>query len=92
MPNANALRQSLRPMVRKEWAVKAGMPCRLLQDFAAKNERLLNPRPGDIPPLTGALDSPRKADSAKSLERSDELHELIRTFGEQEGRGAVSRC
>jgi hypothetical protein len=90
MPNTDGLPQGLKAMVRKEWTVRAGVPSRLLQDFAAKNERLLYPRPGEIPPLTGALDSPRKADTAQSLELSDELYGWIRTFGEQEGRGAVS--
>jgi len=90
MPNTDGLPKALSQMVSKEWTVKAGVPSRLLQDFAAKNERLLSPRPGDIPPLTGALDSPQKTDSAQSLELSDELHRWIQMFGEQEGRGAVS--
>jgi hypothetical protein len=90
MPNTDGLPQGLRSTVRREWTVKARVPSQLLQDFAAKNERLLNPQPGDVPPLTGALDSPRKADSAQSLELSDELHGWIRTFGEREGQGAVS--
>ncbi len=90
MPNADGLPPSLTSMVRREWSVTAGVPSRLLQDFAAKNERLLSPRPGDVPPLTGSLNSPRMADSAQSLELSDELQAWMRTFGEQEGRGAVS--
>jgi hypothetical protein len=90
IPNADSLPQSLRAMVRQVWSVKAGVPSRLLRGFAAKNERLLSPRPGDIPPLTGSLDSPRKADSAQALELSDELHDWIRTFGTREGQGAVS--
>lgn len=90
IPNADRLPHGLRSMARKEWTVKAGVPSRLLRDFAAKNKRLLSPQQGDVPPLTGALDSPRKADSAQSLELSDELHGWIRSFGEREGRGAVS--
>jgi hypothetical protein len=90
IPNTDGLPQSLRAMVRKEWSVKAGVPSRLLRGFAAKNERLLGPQPGDIPPLTGSLDSSRKAGSAQALELSDELRDWIRTFGTREGQGAVS--
>jgi hypothetical protein len=90
IPNTKDLPKSLKSMVRKEWNVKAGVPSRLLQDFAAKNERLLHPQPGDVPPLTGALKSPRMADSAQSLELSKELQTWIRSFGEREGRGAIS--
>jgi hypothetical protein len=76
--------------VLKEWTVKAGVPSRLLQNFAAINDRLLHPQPGDVPPLTVALNSPRMADSAQSLELSKELQMWIEDFGVQEGRGAVS--
>lgn len=90
MPNMDGLPETLKSIVRKEWTVKAGVPSRLLQDFAPKNERLLHPQPGDVPSLTGALNSPRMADSARSLELSKELQTWIQSFGQREGRGAVS--
>lgn len=90
MPNQDGLPQNLRLLVREEWAVKAGVPSRLLNDFHSKNERLLHPHAGDVPSLTGALDSPRLTDSAQELELSQELRKWIDSFGQHEGRGAVS--
>ena len=66
------------------------MPSRLLQDFAAKNKRLLKPETGDVPPLTGSLDKARIASSAQSLELSPELLRWVDEFGKREGAGAVS--
>lgn len=66
------------------------MPSRLVADFAARNERLLHPRKKDIPPLTGALEKPKLADSAQALELSPGLRDWIRDFAAKEGNGAVS--
>jgi hypothetical protein len=90
MPNQDGLPEDLRALVRDEWIVKAGIPSRLLKDFHSKNERLLHPLAGDVPSLTGALDSPRPTGSAQELELSKELRKWIDTFGQQEGHGAVS--
>jgi len=90
LPNTDELSEELKGMVGTEWTVKAGIPSRLVASFASKNEKLLHPQPGDVPPLTGALEKPRTADSAQALELTNEMQEWIRTFGKQEGRGAVS--
>ena len=66
------------------------MPSRLVQDFAARNKRLLNPEKDDVPPLTGALDKARIASSAQDLELSTELLRWVEEFGKEEGAGAVS--
>lgn len=89
-PAPDGLPDELRSMVRTDWSVKAGIPSRLLSSFPSKNERLLHPRPGDVPPLTGSLEDPRTADTAQSLELTTELQDWMGTFGRQEGRGAVS--
>jgi hypothetical protein len=90
LPNADDLPVELNSMVRRKWTVKAGIPSRILQDFTAKNERLLHPRKGDVQPLTGALEKPRMAKSAQALELSAELREWIEGAGRREVPGAVS--
>ncbi|KFY11402.1 hypothetical protein V492_04483 [Pseudogymnoascus sp. VKM F-4246] len=65
-------------------------PSRLLQNFEAKNAKLLHPKAGDVPELTGSLSKPRTASSSQDLELSHELKEWISKFGAQEGKGAVS--
>jgi len=88
--SADALPDQLMTLVRSQWVVKVGVPSRALENFASKNDRLLNPQPGDVPPLTGALEKPLLADSAQSLELTKELQDWMQGFGKKEGRGAVS--
>jgi len=90
VPGAAGLPDQLMNMVQNQWLVKAGVPSRLLENFTSKNDRLLHPMAGDVPPLTGALSNPRIADSSQSLELSKELQDWIQIFGKKEGRGAVS--
>ena len=90
MPNQDGLPENLRPLVREEWTVKAGVPSKLLKDFHSKNERLLHPHAGDVPSLTGALHSPQLTASAQKLELSEELRKWVDSFGQLDGRGAVS--
>jgi len=90
LPNADPLPPSLQELIKHQWSVQAGVPSRLLQDFQAKNKRLLQPQPGDIPPLTGSLDKPRISSSAQALELSPELWEWIEEFGKGDGKGAAS--
>ncbi|KAF2764455.1 hypothetical protein EJ03DRAFT_27882 [Teratosphaeria nubilosa] len=66
--------------VLQHWSITAGIPSSLLQDFDAKNHRLLHPHPGDVPPLTGAIDTPRITSSAQGLELNPELREWSRSF------------
>jgi hypothetical protein len=88
--STDPLPPAIQPLVAHKWTVQAGVPSRLLHDFAAKNKRLLKPDPSSIPPLTGALDRARIADSAQELELSTELLKWVEDFGKAEGAGAVS--
>jgi hypothetical protein len=72
-----SLPPELASQVAHSWHCKTGIPSRLLQDFTVKNARLLRPRDGDVPPLTGALDKPRIASSSQNLELSPELRTWI---------------
>ncbi|ESZ93382.1 hypothetical protein SBOR_6229 [Sclerotinia borealis F-4128] len=90
LPNTDILPPSLQKLILHQWQVTAGIPSRLLQDFASRNKNLLDPRPEDIPPLTGSLEKPRTASSAQALELSPQLLEWIKVFSKQEGQGAVS--
>lgn len=88
--NADPLPQDLQKHVTNSWTVMAGIPSRILKDFDKKNNRLLSPSSGDVPPLSGTLDKPRVADSAQGLELSGELMDWVKEFSKAEGRGAVS--
>ncbi|KAK5733811.1 hypothetical protein LTR17_009363 [Elasticomyces elasticus] len=75
--------------VTSHWSMNAGVPGSLLKDFDSKNERLLHPQKGDVPPLTGSLaNGPRKASSTQGLELNDELLAWSKDF--KLGEGAVS--
>lgn len=75
--------------VQQHWSITAGVPKSIVNGFDATNERILHPRPGDVPALTGSLDKPRMSDSAQGLELSDELLSWAKGF--RLGRdGAVS--
>ncbi|KAL2354269.1 hypothetical protein BJ546DRAFT_912050 [Cryomyces antarcticus] len=60
------------------FTLRAGVPSRLVADFAARNAQLLHPAPASIPPLTGSLERPRVAASAQKLEYTAELARWIR--------------
>lgn len=62
------------------WTVTAGVPSSLVNDFEARNQRLLHPQPGDVPALTGALDKPRVTESTQGLELNGELLDWSKTF------------
>lgn len=81
--------QHVQDMVDEHWSLTVGVPSRVLDGFASKNDRLLHPRAGDVPDLTGSMKKPRMADSAQGLELSDELLSWSKTFKLGEN-GAVS--
>ena len=84
------LPNELKPMINGHWTISAGIPSRLVNGFAERNETFLRPKASDVPALTGALDHPKIADSSQGLEFTNELQTWIQSFGKQEGRGAVS--
>lgn len=91
LPGTSPLPSDLKKLVAHEWTVTAGIPGRLLQDFHAKNDRMLHPKEGDVQQLTGALEKPKvNEESSQDLELSPELQNFIRGFSQSHGRGAVS--
>jgi len=75
--------------VLEHFSITAGVPKALINGFQERNTRLLHPRSGDVPALTGSLDKPKMATSTQGLELNDELLEWSQTFklGQE---GAVS--
>ncbi|CZT25763.1 uncharacterized protein RCC_11432 [Ramularia collo-cygni] len=59
--------------VTRHWSITAGVPKSLVNNFQERNQRLLNPQPGDVPELTGSLNKPRIVSSTQGLELNDEL-------------------
>ncbi len=87
---SDGLPKEVKSMVQAEWTVATDVPTQVLSNSASTTNRLLHPQPRDVPSLTGSLDEPRVADSGLALELTEQLEEWMRTFGKQEGRGAVS--
>jgi hypothetical protein len=91
LPGTDPLPPALQNQVLHKWSVTAGVPSRLLQDFASKNEKLLHPEPGSTPRLKDR--EGKLATDSQHLELSAELQEWIEEFslhGGKEGTGAVS--
>ncbi|KAJ4302900.1 hypothetical protein N0V90_001791 [Kalmusia sp. IMI 367209] len=89
----NTLPSAFVPLIQHHWDITAGVPSRLVQDFAAKNKTLLHPEPNSVPKHSGALDNTHTTASAQDLELSGELRDWVGKFyhgGGAEGRGAVS--
>lgn len=68
-----------------EWTLNhftftAGVPSSFTNGFAERNQRLLYPQHGDVPPLTGSLSKPRMSSSTQGLELSDELIQWSKSF------------
>lgn len=79
--------------VHRHWSITAGIPKTLINDFEAKNHRLLYPQQGDVPNLTGSLDNPRMASSSQGLELNDDILSWSKNFAagnSPAGTGAVS--
>ena len=92
LPGADPLPSDLGALVQHHWSVSAGVPSRLVTNFAATNADLLHPAPGSVP----ALSEKTKRETTRSsqdLELSGELDAWISSFlasGRKEGKGAVS--
>ncbi|USP78646.1 uncharacterized protein yc1106_05920 [Curvularia clavata] len=92
LPSSEALPPNIDKLVEHHWSVTAGVPSRLTQDFASKNDKLLHPNPSDIPKPQDQLEE-KTTQSSQSLELSEELNKWIQEFvssGAKEGKGAVS--
>ncbi|KIW12306.1 hypothetical protein PV08_09583 [Exophiala spinifera] len=77
---SDALPETLASQIACHWSAVAGIPSRLTKDFASTNDGVLHPPPSSVPPLTGALDTPRLGASSQTLEMSSELLGWIRSF------------
>lgn len=80
----------LQSMLVDYWSITAGVPSRLANGFAERNDKILHPAPSTVPALTGSLDKPRLASSTQGLELTPDLREWIASFAKSSGRGAVS--
>ncbi|KAL8735770.1 MAG: hypothetical protein Q9166_000634 [cf. Caloplaca sp. 2 TL-2023] len=87
---ATSLPNPLRNMIQREWSIQAGIPSSIITSFSSTNTRLLSPSSSsdNVPPLTGSLSDPVKAESAQSLELNDELQHWIESSDAP--KGAVS--
>ncbi|KAI7615844.1 hypothetical protein KC346_g6272, partial [Hortaea werneckii] len=69
-----------RDWVTQHWSITAGVPSRVFNGFAERNDRLLHPKEGDVPPLTGSMNKPRMANSTQGLELNDEFLQWSKGF------------
>lgn len=93
MPNTGPLPDGALALIHHHWRITAGVPGRLINGFAAKNEKLLRPDPGHVPPLPPTSAGEGLAESSQGLELSRELDGWITRFqksGSDEAHGAVS--
>ncbi|KAH7074477.1 hypothetical protein BKA63DRAFT_595968 [Paraphoma chrysanthemicola] len=98
LPSTDPLPPQLEKLVQHHWSITAGVPSRLLTDFAAKNTRLLHPEPSSVPAIQQRAPSATGSkvplqQSSQALELSTGLESWIREFtqnGEKEAAGAVS--
>ncbi|KAH7087482.1 hypothetical protein FB567DRAFT_442987 [Paraphoma chrysanthemicola] len=97
LPSTEALPPQLEKLVQHHWCITAGVPSRLVKDFAAKNTRLLRPDASSVPALqnasSGAGSKVDLKESSQALELSTGLESWIHEFtqsGGKEAHGAVS--
>jgi hypothetical protein len=94
VPNTSPLPSNIKNLVQHHWSITAGVPSRLIQDFAGKNAKLLHPEPGSVPKLDESSEGVRKTTtSSQNLELSAGLESWIQDFTKQkspESEGAVS--
>jgi hypothetical protein len=94
LPSTSAIPPNIEKLVQYHWTITAGVPSRLIQDFAQKNGKLLHPDPSSIPKLDDTSTSPSKTTaSSQNLELSAGLEAWIEKFASEnrpESNGAVS--
>ncbi|KAJ4379444.1 hypothetical protein N0V86_005489 [Didymella sp. IMI 355093] len=93
LPSADALPTDLAKLVDHHWSVTAGVPSRLVTNFAATNEALLHPDPSSVPALSSQAEKKQTTRSSQNLELSSELNTWIDAFVQSRGKqgtGAVS--
>jgi uncharacterized protein (DUF1330 family) len=95
LPATSPLPTNLQSLVQHHWHITAGVPSRLVQDFATTNKNILHPDPTSIPPLSNNNNNGKKqtTQSSQDLELSSELNTWIDAFvstGSAQAKGAVS--
>ncbi|KAF2128680.1 hypothetical protein P153DRAFT_342691 [Dothidotthia symphoricarpi CBS 119687] len=93
LPGTADLPPNLTALIAHSWRIAAGVPSALVADFAAKNETLLKPKGGSVPPLRKSAGIEKRAPSSQALELSAELESWIAAFvkrGGPEANGTVS--
>ncbi|KAE9971404.1 hypothetical protein BLS_004448 [Venturia inaequalis] len=75
LPGTSSLPISISSRLAAEWPVTVGIPSRLLKDFAAKNNTLLNPPPRSVKPAEKPDQT--EASSTQNLELTPELASWI---------------
>ena len=89
LPDAiKSLPADLGSLVRSIWSIQAGVPSKLISSVESRNSQLLYPPPNTVPVLTGSLSNPQKADSAQSLELTNDLQSWVQ--GGKSPKGAIS--
>ncbi|OAP55080.1 hypothetical protein AYL99_10780 [Fonsecaea erecta] len=82
---------SVREKIVGHWSCATGIPSRLTNDFATRNDRLLHPPASEVPALTGSLNKPLLGESSQTLELSTDLQSWIRQFsGTTAGQSPLS--
>ncbi|KIW82879.1 hypothetical protein Z517_02122 [Fonsecaea pedrosoi CBS 271.37] len=76
----DALPPSVKEKIVCHWTCSTGIPSRLTNDFAQRNDKLLHPPASEVPALTGSLDNPRLGTSSQTLELSVDLQSWIQQF------------
>jgi hypothetical protein len=93
-PDTSPLPSALEKLVQHHWSITAGVPSRLLQDFAAKNKKLLHPESSTVPKINATEAKMTKTTaSSQNLELSRGLEQWIESFTQSctsESVGAVS--
>ncbi|EMD92532.1 hypothetical protein COCC4DRAFT_130149 [Bipolaris maydis ATCC 48331] len=92
LPSTDVLPSNLTNLIEHHWSVTAGVPSRLVNNFASKNTKLLHPDPQTVPMLQQDVNE-KTTQSSQSLELSDELNMWIQSFvnsDSKEAKGAVS--
>lgn len=82
LPDTSPLPSNLSSLIKHEFRITAGVPSRLLTNYAAKNKQLLHPELSSIPPLSGSLSHPLLSPSAQPLALTTTLQSWITSFSQ----------
>jgi hypothetical protein len=87
LPGSTTFPPLVEAQIQALWTVAAGIPSRLLKDFPAKNDALLNPKTVPKPDFSKRVP---KTDSSQALELSPELEKWIASLPERAQKHPIS--